>query len=58
MSNPKLVNAGFVGVPGPGERICSRCRGAGRTATDGHSPMGGCDRCEGTGVTKIRKAKP
>ena len=49
-----LIPAGRVGVPRKGERICPRCKGAGKTAADvaraSHASMAGCDRCDGTGV--------
>jgi DnaJ-class molecular chaperone len=52
----RLVQAGNVGVPVPGERICPRCKGAGRAAHE-TGPMDGCDRCEGTGVVMIRRKR-
>lgn len=62
-----LVNAGHVGVPRKGEKICPRCNGAGKANADVimaalnemHSSMAGCDRCESTGVVNdTRGAKP
>lgn len=50
-----LVYAGQVGVPGTGEKKCRTCAG---TGLDRHlvgvTPFNGCDKCDGTGVVKLR----
>lgn len=33
-----------------GERVCPSCNGCGHDPKFGYQPMGGCDRCQGTGV--------
>lgn len=48
-----IRSAGFVGVPGDGERVCPHCDGSGVDPAIGYQLMGGCDRCSATGVVPI-----
>ncbi len=51
-----LKCAGRVGVPGPTERKCPRCKGHGQTAAETHM-MDGCDWCAATGVVPLPRAR-
>lgn len=46
----KVVYGGRVGVPRDGERVCPSCNGTGHDPVVGYQLIGGCDRCDGTGV--------
>lgn len=48
-SPPILRYAGRVGVPGPGEKVCPRCKGHGQRRNE-VGPFNGCGRCDATGV--------
>lgn len=63
MSGGKAPRAQCVGVPGPGERKCGRCRGNGQlnipvlqscAAPSGYKT---CNACDGTGVVPMSKGR-
>lgn len=55
--------ARLVGVPGPGERVCGRCRGNGqlrrRVPQSCAAPSGyaACVSCDATGVRPIKESR-
>lgn len=55
----KAPKAQCVGVPGPGERVCGRCRGHGQLnkPTTKYPGYELCNTCEGSGVRPIRKVE-